>query len=137
MLQVMEDLETMCIRAGLKMTDQRRTIIRILGESPDHPSVETVYERSRSQNPAISMATVYRTLNLLDELNIVVRHDFRENYSRYELNSEHHDHLIDLETGEVTEFHEEELEQLKQKIALKMGFDLIDHRLELYGKKIK
>ncbi len=131
----MENLEQQCVRAGLKMTGQRKTILKVLEESEDHPSVEMVYERARDANPSISMATVYRTLNLLDELGIVVRHDFKENFSRYELNAEHHDHLIDLDTGDVIEFHDEELEDLKDRIAAKMGFDLIDHRLELYGKK--
>jgi Fur family ferric uptake transcriptional regulator len=130
-------LEEKCAQAGLKMTDQRRTILNILSESEDHPSVEMVYERARLQNPAISMATVYRTLNLLDELEIVVRHDFGKNFSRYELYSDHHDHLIDLESGKVIEFKDTELEDIKKKIAKKMGYELIDHRLELYVKKIK
>lgn len=131
----MTDLERRCITAGLKMTDQRRVILQVLTDSEDHPSVETVYQRARDIDPSISIATVYRTLHLLDELNLVQRHDFNENYSRFEVNLEHHHHLIDLETGEVVEFQDDELEIIKQKIARRLGFDLVDHRLELYGKK--
>jgi len=108
-----------------------------LTESIDHPSVETVYHRAREIDPSISIATVYRTLHLLDELNLVQRHDFNENYSRFEINLEHHHHLIDLETGEVIEFKDQELETLKEKIAKRLGFELVDHRLELYGRKKK
>jgi len=133
----MRDLEQRCAQAGLKMTGQRKTILKVLEGAGDHPSVESVYERAKSIDPSISMATVYRTLNLLDELELVVRHEFKENFSRFEVNMEHHHHLIDLETGEVIEFQNEELEHLKEKIARDLGFDLIDHRLELYGKKLK
>ena len=129
-------LEERCAAAGLKMTGQRRTILKVLQEA-DHPSVESVYERAKDLDDSISMATVYRTLNLLDELHLVTRHEFKENFSRFELNMEHHHHLIDLESGEVHEFQNEELERLKEKIACELGYDLIDHRLELYGKKIK
>lgn len=131
----MPDLEKACAEAGLKMTGQRRTILQVLDESEDHPSVETVYERARKRDPSISIATVYRTLNLLDEMELIVRHDFNENYSRYETNTEHHHHLIDLETGEVIEFQNDELERLKERIAEELGYELVDHRLELYGKK--
>ncbi|WP_225771789.1 Fur family transcriptional regulator [Inquilinus sp. Marseille-Q2685] len=130
-------LEERCVSAGLKMTDQRRVILQVLTESLDHPSVETVYHRAREIDPSISIATVYRTLHLLDELNLVQRHDFNENYSRFEVNLEHHHHLIDLETGEVIEFKDQELEALKEKIARRLGFELVDHRLELYGRKKK
>ncbi|MGK9169436.1 transcriptional repressor [Inquilinus limosus] len=130
-------LEERCISAGLKMTDQRRVILQVLTESLDHPSVETVYHRAREIDPSISIATVYRTLHLLDELNLVQRHDFNENYSRFEVNLEHHHHLIDLETGEVIEFKDQELEALKEKIARRLGYELVDHRLELYGRKKK
>lgn len=130
-------LEERCISAGLKMTDQRRVILQVLTESVDHPSVETVYHRAREIDASISIATVYRTLHLLDELNLVQRHDFNENYSRFEVNLEHHHHLIDLETGEVIEFKDQELEALKEKIARRLGFELVDHRLELYGRKRK
>ena len=130
-------LEERCVSAGLKMTDQRRVILQVLTESLDHTSVETVYHRAREIDPSISIATVYRTLHLLDELNLVQRHDFNENYSRFEVNLEHHHHLIDLETGEVIEFKDQELEVLKEKIARRLGFELVDHRLELYGRKKK
>lgn len=128
-------LEQQCINAGLKMTEQRRVILRVLHGSDDHPSVEVVYQRAKESDPTISIATVYRTLHLLDEMNLVKRHDFRENYSRFEVNVEHHHHLIDLETGEVIEFQNKELEGIKDRIAAELGYDLVDHRLELYGKR--
>lgn len=133
----MNELEQRCAHAGLKLTGQRKTIIKVLSKAEDHPSVEDVYERAKKEDSSISIATVYRTLNLLDELDLVVRHEFNENYSRYEVNMEHHHHLIDLETGEVVEFQNEEIERLKEKIARDLGYDLVDHRLELYGKKRK
>lgn len=133
----MTDLADRCASAGLKMTEQRRTILKVLDEAMDHPSVETVYERARQVDPAISIATVYRTLSLLDEMDLIVRHEFKENFSRYETNLDHHHHLIDLESGKVIEFKNEELEELKHRIALELGYDLVDHRLELYGKKLK
>lgn len=132
----MIDLEARCAEAGLKMTGQRKTIIKVLGESGDHPSVEDVYERAKEQDSSISIATVYRTLSLLDELDLVIRHEFQEGYSRYEVNWDHHHHLVDLETGEVVEFQNDELEKLKVKIAEELGYELVDHRLELYGKKL-
>lgn len=131
----MTDLEQRCVKAGLKMTGQRRTILQVLTQADDHPSVETVYQRAKDLDDGISIATVYRTLHLLDELNLVQRHDFNENYSRFELNLEHHHHLIDLETGDVVEFQNEMLEQLKERIAEELGYELVDHRLELYGRK--
>ena len=130
-------LERRCAEAGLKMTGQRKVILKVLTEAEDHPSVETVYERAKDLDDSISMATVYRTLNLLDELDLVVRHEFNENYSRYEVNLDHHHHMIDLESGEVIEFQNEELEILKERIARELGYELVDHRLELYGRKIK
>ena len=133
----MTELEQRCIDAGLKMTGPRKTILKVLGESIDHPSVEAVYERAKALDASISIATVYRTLNMLDELDLVTRHEFKENFSRYETNMEHHHHLIDLETGQVIEFQNSELEKLKERIAKEMGFELVDHRLELYGRKIK
>ncbi len=133
----MTDLEQRCAQAGLKMTGQRKTILRILSESIDHPSVESVYERARALDPSISMATVYRTLNLLGELDLVVRHDFKENFSRYEVNMDHHHHLIDIETGQVIEFQNQEIELMKQDIARKLGYDLVECRLELYARKIR
>lgn len=133
----MSNLEQRCVEAGLKMTGQRRVILRVLGIAEDHPSVEDVYDRAKALDSSISIATVYRTLSLLDEMELVVRHEFQEGYSRYEVNSEHHHHLVDLETGQVVEFQNEELEKLKEKIAHELGYELIDHRLELYGKKLK
>jgi Fur family ferric uptake transcriptional regulator len=131
----MTSLEQRCAEAGLKMTGQRKTILQVLDESMDHPSVEVVYERAKKADPSISIATVYRTLNLLDEMDLIVRHEFKENFSRYEINMEHHHHLIDLETGKVIEFQNEDLERIKHAIAEELGYDLIDHRLELYGRK--
>jgi Fur family ferric uptake transcriptional regulator len=125
----MTDLESKCIRSGLKMTDQRRVILRVLATAEDHPSVETVYRRAKDIDRTISMATVYRTLNLLDELNLVQKHDFKE------AKEEHHHHLVDVESGEVIEFTNEPLEILKHEIASELGFDLVDHTLELYGRK--
>ncbi len=133
----MSDLEQRCAEAGLKMTGQRRVILKVLGTAEDHPSVESVYERSKKIDASISIATVYRTLNLLDEMNLVIRHEFHQGHSRYELNWDHHHHLVDLDTGQVIEFQNDELEKLKEKIARDLGYDLVDHRLELYGKKIK
>lgn len=133
----MSDLEQRCAEAGLKMTGQRKVILKVLGTAEDHPSVEDVYERAKKLDDSISIATVYRTLSLLDELDLVIRHEFQEGYSRYELNWDHHHHLIDLDTGKVVEFQNDELEKLKVKIAKELGYDLVDHRLELYGKKIK
>ena len=127
----MSDLEQRCADAGLKMTGQRRIILKVLGTAEDHPSVESVYERSKKLDSSISIATVYRTLNMLDELDLVTRHEFKENFSRYETNMDHHHHLIDLESGQVIEFQNAELEALKERIAKEMGYDLIDHRLEL------
>ena len=133
----MSQLEQRCAEAGLKMTGQRRVILKVLDESADHPSVESVYERARGIDSSISIATVYRTLGLLDELDLVIRHEFQEGYSRYEVSGDHHHHLIDLETGRAIEFQNEKLEKLKAQIARDLGYDLVGHRLELYGKKLK
>lgn len=131
----MTSLEKRCIEAGVKMTGQRRVILEVLSGSDDHPSVETVHQRVKEIDASISIATVYRTLHLLDQLNLVQRHDFNENYSRFEVNLEHHHHMIDLQTGEVIEFQNQELERLKIRVAHDLGYELIDHRLELYGRK--
>lgn len=133
----MSNLEAKCSDAGLKMTGQRRVILKVLDKAEDHPSVEDVYDRAKKIDKSISIATVYRTLSLLDELDIVTRHEFQEGYARYELNWDHHHHLVDLETGKVVEFQNEELEKLKIKIAKDLGYELVDHRLELYGKKLE
>lgn len=133
----MTTLEQLCTKAGLKMTGQRRVILQVLDQAEDHPSVEDVYERAKAVDSSISMATVYRTLNLLDELELVVRHEFKENFARYELNVDHHHHLIDIESGEVVEFQNDEIEKMKEEIARKLGYELVECRLELYGKKIR
>jgi Fur family ferric uptake transcriptional regulator len=129
------NLEKKCVEAGLKMTGQRRVILRVLSESEDHPSVETLYERAREQDPSISIATVYRTLNLLEQFDLVQRHEFKAESSRFEINWDHHHHLIDVDSGEVIEFISKEMEQLKERIAKELGYELLDHRLELYGRK--
>lgn len=133
----MKNLEQRCTEAGLKMTGQRRVILKTLESSEDHPSVESVFERAKMVDATISIATVYRTLSLLEEMDIIVKREFNETFARYDTNTEHHHHMIDLETGEVIEFKNEELETLKIKIAKELGYDLIDHRLDLYGRKAK
>jgi Fur family transcriptional regulator, ferric uptake regulator len=128
------DLEALCVEKGMRMTDQRRVIARVLGEATDHPDVEEVYRRSIAVDQHISIATVYRTVRLFEEAGILSRHDFRDGRSRYEPTSDdHHDHLLDVETGEVIEFHDPEIEELQRRIADKLGFELLDHRMELYG----
>lgn len=127
-------IEQLCIDKGMKMTGQRRIIARVLSESTDHPDVEEVYRRATKLDPRISIATVYRTVRLFEESNILERHDFGDGRSRYEEASEqHHDHLIDINSGKVIEFHSPEIEVLQEKIAAKHGFNLVGHRLELYG----
>jgi Fur family transcriptional regulator, ferric uptake regulator len=129
-------LEALCNDKGMRMTDQRRVIARVLSESGDHPDVEELHRRAAAVDPGISIATVYRTVRLFEEAGILERHDFRDGRSRYEVTpDEHHDHLIDVETGAVIEFHDAELEDLQRRIAEKLGFHLIDHRMELYGIK--
>lgn len=119
------------------MTEQRRVIARVLSESADHPDVEQLYQRAVKIDPRISIATVYRTVKLFQEADILERHDFGDGRARYEeMPDEHHDHLIDMKTGEVIEFLEEEIEQLQQKVASKLGYKLVGHRLELYGVKL-
>jgi Fur family transcriptional regulator, ferric uptake regulator len=127
-------LEQLCIDKGLKMTDQRRVIARVLSDSEDHPDVEQVYRRSIAIDPHISIATVYRTVRLFEEANILARHDFGDGRSRYEeMPSDHHDHLIDLQSGRVVEFRNEQIEKLQEFIASELGFELVGHRLELYA----
>jgi len=129
-----KDIERICLEKGMRMTDQRRVIARVLSEAEDHPDVEEVYMRSTKVDHHISIATVYRTVRLFEEAGILERHDFRDGRSRYELLSEdHHDHLIDLDSGEVVEFQSEEVEKLQEEIARKLGYRLVDHRMELYG----
>ncbi|HEY8431999.1 MAG TPA: Fur family transcriptional regulator [Sandaracinaceae bacterium] len=130
-------LEQLCLDKGLRMTDQRRVIARVLSDSADHPDVETVYQRASKIDPRIGLATVYRTLRLFEEANILERHDFGDGRARYEeVPEEHHDHLIDVQTGEVIEFTNEAIEALQRKVAEELGYRLVDHRLELYGVKI-
>lgn len=132
------DLEALCAQKGMRMTDQRRVIARVLSGATDHPDVEEVYRRSTAIDKRISIATVYRTVRLFEEAGILERHDFRDGRSRYEaVPDEHHDHLIDLETGQVIEFHDDELEALQRRIAEKLGYDLRDHRMELYAVRRK
>jgi len=134
MADITRTLEELCAERGLRMTDQRRTIARILQDSTDHPDVEELYKRSSTVDPRISIATVYRTVKLFEDAGIIERHDFREGRARYEtVPEEHHDHLIDLKTGQVIEFRSAEIEALQEKIAREHGFKLVDHRLELYG----
>jgi len=133
----MTRLEQLCEDKGLKMTEQRRVIARVISDAEDHPDVETVYRRATEVDPRISIATVYRSLKLFEDANVLVRHDFGEGRARYEETGEHHEHLIDIETGEVLEFFNAELEAMKEKVARELGYELIDHRLELYGRKIK
>ncbi|MBX9944800.1 MAG: transcriptional repressor [Reyranella sp.] len=127
-------LEILCAERGLKMTDQRRVIARVLSESSDHPDVEAVHRRATAIDANISIATVYRTVRLFEEAGILAKHDFGDGRARYEETpDEHHDHLIDIQTGKVVEFHNDEIEELQRKIAEKAGYRLIGHRLELYG----
>jgi Fur family ferric uptake transcriptional regulator len=133
----MPNLAQRCADAGLKMTGQRKTILKVLDEAGNHMSVESVYERAKALDSSISMATVYRTLNLLDELHLITKHEFKENFSRFDINMEHHHHLIDVETGDVVEFQNDEIEKMKKEIARKLGYELVECRLELYGRKLK
>lgn len=128
------DLEALCAERGLRITDQRRVIAKVLSESEDHPDVEKVHERAAAIDDRISIATVYRTVRLFEEAGILDRHDFGDGRARYEAAPEaHHDHLIDVETGKVVEFVDPELEALQKVIAEKLGYRLVDHRMELYG----
>ena len=131
------EIERLCEKKGLKMTEQRRTIARVIAGAEDHPDVETVYRRATELDPRISIATVYRSLKLFEDANVLVRHDFGEGRARYEETGEHHEHLIDIESGEVIEFINEELEAMKERVARELGYELVDHRLELYGRKLK
>ncbi|HVY13552.1 MAG TPA: Fur family transcriptional regulator [Alphaproteobacteria bacterium] len=131
-------LEQICIERGLKMTEQRRVICRVLSESSDHPDVETVYQRAVKVDPHISIATVYRTMRLLEEANVIQKHDFGDGRARFEETREgHHDHFIDVNSGEVIEFTNEAIEKLQEDVAKKLGYRLMGHKLELYGVKIK
>ena len=133
-----ETIEKKCITKGVKLTDQRRVIAKVMSESNDHPNVDELYKRVNIVDPKISIATVYRTVKLFEESGILAKHDFKGGKARYEeLNESHHDHLIDVKTGEIIEFVNEDIERLQKKVAEKYGYDLVDHKLELYGVKKK
>jgi Fur family ferric uptake transcriptional regulator len=130
----LDRIEKLCADKGLRMTDQRRVIARVLSAATDHPDVEELYRRAAAVDDNISIATVYRTVRLFEESGIISRHDFRDGRSRYEEATEaHHDHLIDMKTGRVVEFIDDEIERLQSLIARRLGYTLVDHRLELYG----
>ncbi len=130
----MDRIEKLCVEKGMRMTDQRRIVARVLSTAKDHPDVEELYRRAHAEDPHISIATVYRTVRLFEEAGIIERHDFRDGRSRYEeMPDVHHDHLIDMRSGRVIEFVDEDIEKLQHAIARRLGFRLIDHRLELYG----
>ena len=132
------DIENKCIQRGVRLTDQRKLVARIMSESADHPNVDELHKRVSKIDSKISIATVYRTVKLFEEAGIIAKHDFKGNKARYEQTSqEHHDHLIDVNTGEITEFINDDIEKLQKKVAEKLGYKLVDHRLELYGTKIK
>ena len=131
-------LEQLCIERGMKMTEQRRIIARVLSDADDHPDVEDLYQRSVKLDPKISIATVYRTVRLFEEAGLLDRHDFGDGRSRYEQASDdHHDHLVDVQSGAIIEFHDEEVEELQRQIAARLGYSLIGHRMELYGVELK
>ena len=128
------NIEALCVAKGMRMTEQRRVIARVLAHSADHPDVEELYRRCAEIDDRISMSTVYRTVKLFEDAGIIERHDFREGRARYEqIPDTHHDHLINLRTGDVIEFQSEEIERLQAEIARRLGYRLIDHRLELYA----
>lgn len=134
----MDRIEKLCIEKGMRMTEQRRVIARVLSGADDHPDVEELHRRAVEVDPKISIATVYRTVRLFEEAEILERHDFRDGRSRYEeVSEDHHDHLIDVQSGQVIEFKNEQIERLQKEIARELGFELVDHRLELYGRPIK
>ena len=139
-----ETIEQICLKKGVKLTDQRKTIARVVSESKknygesDHPDVDELYKRVLKIDPKISIATVYRTVKLFEEAGILTKHDFKGGKARYEeLRESHHDHLIDVKTGEIIEFVDNEIENLQKKVAEKYGYELVDHKLELYGVKKK
>jgi len=132
--QTTNEIESQCVAKGMRMTEQRRIIARVLAASDDHPDVEELYRRCAAIDDRISISTVYRTMKLFEDAGIIERHDFRDGRARYEqMRDEHHDHLINLRTGEVIEFRSEEIEKLQAEVARRLGYRLIDHRLELYA----
>ena len=132
------EIENKCIQQGVRLTEQRKLVAKVMSESTDHPDVDELHKRVNKIDSKISIATVYRTVKLFEEAGVVAKHDFKGTKARYEeATHEHHDHLIDVNTGEITEFVNEDIEQLQEQVAAKLGYKLVDHRLELYGSKIK
>ena len=132
------EIEKKCIKNGVRLTDQRKLVAKVMSDSKDHPDVDELHKRVNKLDSKISIATVYRTVKLFEESGIVAKHDFKGNKARYEqAPHEHHDHLIDINTGDITEFVNEDIEKLQKKVAEQLGYKLVDHRLELYGSKIK
>ena len=132
------DIESKCKQKGVRLTDQRKLIAKVMSESENHPDVDELHKKVSKFDSKISIATVYRTVKLFEEAGVVSKHDFKGNKSRYEqAPEEHHDHLIDINSGEIVEFVNEEIEKLQKQVAEKLGYKLVDHRLELYGSKIK
>ena len=131
-----ETIEQKCLSKGVKLTDQRKIIAQVMSESSDHPDVDELYNRVSKIDSKISIATVYRTVKLFEEAGILIKHDFKTGKARYELNDDHN-HLIDIKTGEIIEFVDEEINQLQKKVADKLGYSLVDHKIELYGIKKK
>ena len=133
-----DDVESKCIKKGLRLTDQRKLIAQVMSESEDHPDVDELHKRVNKLDAKISIATVYRTVKLFEEAGIFAKHEFKGTKARYEQTTrEHHDHLIDINTGEIIEFVNQDIEKLQKEVAEKLGYKLVDHRLELYGSKIK
>jgi Fur family ferric uptake transcriptional regulator len=133
-----ETLEEQCVKKGMRMTEQRRVIAQVIELAEDHPDVEELYRRASAQDPRISLSTVYRTLNLFEEAGLVTKHDFKDGRARFEpIPDEHHDHLIDIRSGKVIEFRNEEIEAIQEVIAKRLGYRLVDHRLELYAVPLK
>ena len=133
-----DSIEQKCINKGVKLTDQRKVIAKVMSESDDHPDVDELYKRVSKIDSKISIATIYRTVKLFEETGILAKHDFKGEKARYEeLSESHHDHLIDIKTGEIIEFVDDEIEKLQKKVADRHGYELVDHKLELYGIKKK
>ena len=135
---MISEIEKKCIEKGLRLTEQRKLVAKVMSDSEDHPDVDELHKRVNKLDPKISIATVYRTVKLFEEAGIVSKHDFKGNKARYEqAPQEHHDHLIDINTGQIIEFVNEDIEKLQKQVAEKLGYKLVDHRLELYGSKNK
>jgi len=133
-----DSIEKKCIKKGVKLTEQRKIIAKVMSDSDDHPNVDELYKRVSNIDSKISIATVYRTVKLFEEAGILTKHEFKGGKARYEeLNESHHDHLIDIKSGEIIEFIDEDIEKLQEKVAEKYGYKLVDHKLELYGIKKK